>query len=458
MSTLIEKEFAAAKQCFNKIAAAKGNEKKAVIVECLKKNDIGWTLLKDYLNPYHVFHIGSKSLESDVVATGKPFRSSAELLCELINAEAINNATISRIKQTFGLFKDETVSLFAKQYITKSLKIGITADTVNKAAKSNVIPTFSCMLAKKYLDNPQSVVGKRIAVTEKLDGIRALTVVDPYMNEEWSCKIKIYSRQGKLITGLAEVEQDIVRAMEALYKKGIFTGTIVLDGELLISDRDDLPSKEQYKKTLQIVSSDNDCKTGITYNVFDVIPKNEFNAGISIATYEQRRDVLEAILPQDTQYKAVNVVPVIAKFSFTDSKKAFQQIMQMVNQMRNLGKEGIMLNDMDAVYVCKRTSNLLKVKVFMDCDLKITGFQEGTGKYQGTLGALLVDYKGNTVGVGSGLTDQQRSFFWSNQQSLIGRVVTVQYFEETSDASGNKSIRFPIFKELREENKEVSYD
>ncbi len=99
---------------------------------------------------------------------------------------------------------------------------------------------------------------------------------------------------------------------------------------------------------------------------------------------------------------------------------------------------------------------LLKVKVMQDCDLAITGFEEGQGANAGTLGAVLVDYKGSTVGVGSGFTKEQRDFFWQNRNSLLGRVITVQYFEETTDAKGVPSLRFPVFRELREEGKEAS--
>ena len=89
--------------------------------------------------------------------------------------------------------------------------------------------------------------------------------------------------------------------------------------------------------------------------------------------------------------------------------------------------------------------------------MQIVGFQQGTGKYADTLGALIVDYKGTCVGVGSGLSDEQRHEFWNNQDDYRGRVVTVQYFEETCDADGNPSMRFPVFKELREDGKEISY-
>ena len=93
-----------------------------------------------------------------------------------------------------------------------------------------------------------------------------------------------------------------------------------------------------------------------------------------------------------------------------------------------------------------------------DCDLQIVGFEEGTGKYVGVTGSILVNYKGNIVGVGSGLTDDERKSFWVHRDELIGRIITVQYFEETCDAEGKPSMRFPVFVELREEGKEVSYD
>jgi DNA ligase-1 len=126
--------------------------------------------------------------------------------------------------------------------------------------------------------------------------------------------------------------------------------------------------------------------------------------------------------------------------------------------MRAAGKEGIMLNVADGLYVCKRTSDLLKVKVFQDCDLQIIGFQQGSGKFANTLGALIVDYKGNQVGVGSGISDDIRKEIWDHQDQYLGRVVTVQYFEETCDATGKLSIRFPVFKEIREIGKEISYN
>ena len=117
----------------------------------------------------------------------------------------------------------------------------------------------------------------------------------------------------------------------------------------------------------------------------------------------------------------------------------------------------VMINLADEVYQFTRTNALLKVKVMQDCDLEIIGVQEGQGKFAGTLGALTVDYRGTPVGVGSGISDEMRKKIWASPDAYIGRVATIQYFEETHDAKGKPSIRFPVFKELREKGKEVSY-
>ena len=81
-----------------------------------------------------------------------------------------------------------------------------------------------------------------------------------------------------------------------------------------------------------------------------------------------------------------------------------------------------------------------------------------TGRLTGKLGAFVVDYKGNALNVGSGMTDEQREEFWSIHNDLIGRVIEVKYKEESSDKkTGQHSLQFPIFVALREKGKEESY-
>jgi len=287
------------------------------------------------------------------------------------------------------------------------------------------------MLAEKYFDHTNKIDGKDFTITLKLDGIRCIAI-------KYGESISLFSRQGQLIEGLVDIENELRQHPLSEF---------VLDGELLISDRSGMPSKEQYKATSKIVRKDGD-KYGVDLIAFDYLNYDSFQNQECSCPYSVRREWLEL---RFKNMKYVNVLPTL--YSGSDTL----QILMLLDKARADGQEGCMINVNDAPYEFKRTQNLLKVKVMQDCDLKIIGFEEGQGRLAGTLGRLNVDYKGNILGVGGGFSDEQRKYFWSNKDKLIGRVVCVQYFEETQNKDGILSLRFPVFKELREIGKEVSY-
>ena len=326
-------------------------------------------------------------------------------------------------------------TLKIKDFLCKKITLGVTAKTVNKALDFEFIPEFRCMLANKYFEHQDKVAGKQFYLTEKLDGIRCIAIVTPN-------SAKLFTRQGQPIEGLEEIEAEL--EAESCWRNTPF----VVDGELLITNRVGVPSKEQYKATMMIVRRDG-IKNGITYNVFDVLDYDDFMKRECRQPYSERRKMLNMMFG-DMDF--VNVLPVLYHGDDTD------KIMEHLNVQRSLDHEGVMINLADEPYQFTRTNAILKVKVMQDADLLITGVQEGTGKYKGKLGALIVDYKGTPVGVGSGLSDELRTEIWNNQDDYIGRVAKIQYFEETHGESGLLSIRFPLFIELREVGKEVSYN
>jgi DNA ligase-1 len=91
-------------------------------------------------------------------------------------------------------------------------------------------------------------------------------------------------------------------------------------------------------------------------------------------------------------------------------------------------------------------------------DLKIIALEEGEGRLRGTLGNLIVSYKGNKVSVGSGFSDDERKVFWNNKDKFIGRVAEITFFGESQNQNNDEvSLRFPVFKTIREEGKEINY-
>lgn len=421
---------------FGGIARASGKAKEPLIAAAAK-DGAARIALEILLDPAFVMHVGRKSFEKQKDITPVKIYNDIFTLCDDLAAlPAINDLMLANIRATLALLPED-LAAFAQAFLCKDISLGVTAKTVNKVLGYELIPEFRCMLANKYFEHPDKVEGKHFYLTEKVDGIRMLA----------ACKandIKFFTRQGQPIEGLIAVEADLCDLRERVGKDFVF------DGELLVADRDGIPSKEQYKQTIMIVRREG-TKLGVVYNVFDVMDAEAFETRCCDTPYYLRRQKLDAYCSLLRETAAIHPLPIL--YHGTDTS----EIMKHLNIQRGLDHEGVMINLADETYQFTRTNALLKVKVMQDCDLEIIGVQEGAGKYAGTLGALIVDYKGNAVGVGSGITDEIRREIWASPDKYIGRVATIQYFEETNDADGKPSIRFPVFRELREEGKEVSY-
>ena len=401
------------------------------------KDDEDFLFLLDMLlNPNNIFGISvskiTKRLSREFTHEGTiNVKSLFEYLLKHNTGTDLDINYVQNSLKAIARTYDVECAKFIEDIITKKLKIGCDIKMVNTAIPY-FLPDFSVMLAEKYFDKQDKVEGKEFTLTTKLDGIRCILL-------KHDGKVELYSRQGQQIHGLVDIENEM---------KSLQLDEFMLDGELMIADRNKYPSKMQYKNTIKIVTKDGE-KHGIELLAFDFLPYREWETKITKTKYTERRKMLEQ---QFDNLEYVKVVPVL--YSGNDTKN----ILNYLTEARKNGEEGIMVNLNNAPYMFKRTFNLLKVKVMQDCDLKIIGFVEGEGKLKGTLGALIVDYKGNPLNVGSGFTLDMRDKLWYDRNSLIDRVVKIRYFEETQNKDGVKSLRFPIFEELRELGKDVSYN
>ena len=112
-----------------------------------------------------------------------------------------------------------------------------------------------------------------------------------------------------------------------------------------------------------------------------------------------------------------------------------------LNQVVKQGGEGLMLHRADALYVTGRSDALLKLKPYFDAEATVIGHTAGRGKYQGKLGALVVETKqGVRFKLGTGLTDAQRA-----DPPTIGSVVTYTY----KDTTKNGKPKFARFLRVR---------
>jgi DNA ligase-1 len=118
------------------------------------------------------------------------------------------------------------------------------------------------------------------------------------------------------------------------------------------------------------------------------------------------------------------------------------------------GFEGIMIKSMDAPYECKRSDFWMKWKPTISVDLNIVGFEQGTGRNENRLGAIICEGEDNDrrirVNVGSGFSDALRDEYWTARDNLIGHLVEVQADAVTQNQDGTYSLRFPRFLRFRD--------
>ena len=400
-------------------------------INILKENKNN-ELLKDVLyytyNPYMKYKITEKSLREGSLHVEHDIFTLMDLLAE----NNINDDLRDIANSFLTMQEDEDIKNLYTMMLLKDLRCNLSSKTINKVWKG-LIPEFNVMLASKYWDNIDRVKGKEFIVTTKLDGGRMIAWKENGI-------FKAFTRQGKEIKGLIEIAEDF---------KNIPDNT-VLDGELLLRNDNNLESKDLYRATMKEARKDGE-KHNLMFNIFDILPLEDFKNGKCDIPCKERKGILHKLF-ENNEFK--NIVEVVPLYIGKDTNK----ITELLNQAISRDEEGVMVNLSEAPYECKRTKSILKVKVMQTCDLKIIGFEEGTGKNKGLLGALIVDYKNNELGVGSGFSDADREYVWNNKDKLIGRVVEVQFFEETKNQNGGLGLRFPVFKCIREIGKEISYE
>ena len=411
------------------------NDKKAIIA-ANKDNELFKKCLVFLLDSNVTTGIAEKKYDSLEVRTSDWIHNDINKeFCEML--EYIKQHNTGRDEdiiqcQAWSCGLDNDIKDFTRGMITKSIKLGCDKKVVNSAIP-NLIPTFDVQLGTS-IEKVKLLGNEKIFISRKLNGTRTAFVGD-----------KCMTRQGKEYKGLDHIISDLQKIV----------GTeMFVDGELLYKNKEGLSDSEAFQKGTGIAMSKDNDKSELKLVIFDMFPLDEFWNGKSKEPYSNRKKDLIELGEKITALGTDNLEIVQMCYEGYDHS----EIWKWLDYAERHDWEGVILN-LDTPYECKRTKNLIKVKKFYTYDLEVIGVEEGTGRNKGTLGALVVRYKNNTVNVGSGFTDEERSYYWNNQDKIIGRVIEVKYKEITTDKkTGLESLQFPVYVGLRENGKEVSYN
>ena len=405
------------------------NEKESILARH-KDNQLFKDILFFVFNPYILTGISKKKINKKLISPKEQSTLSIIEIMDYLKSHNSGRDTDIIVIQNFINSQPEEFRELYTQIVIKDLIIGITADTINKVY-GNVIPVFDVMLAKKFDEHKEKVKGNFV-ITKKLDGNRIVVIKDNGI-------VKSFTRQGNQYEGLEDIESDIAN---------LPYDNVVFDGELIADIEGD--TLEIYAETTSKARKKGTNKTGLLFHIFDVLPLNEFQNGKSILKAVERKKGLSDFFEKYNLPHCREVKPL-----YIGSDLSRIEVLKKYAQEQEW--EGLMLN-LDTPYVCKRTDTILKVKVMQTCDLKVIGFEKGTGRNEDRLGAMIVNYKGYNVGVGSGFSDMDREYIWNHQGEYLGKIVEIQYFEESKNQQGGISLRFPVFKKLRLDKTEESYN
>nr|QYA18569.1 ATP-dependent DNA ligase [Clandestinovirus] len=391
----------------------------------------------------NVQKLAPKLSESDLA---KEFDDVFQLLDALKSDELTGHAAIASVLRFVKSVGEENASVM-DLIIDRNLEIRCNIASINKVF-IDLIPIFEVPLATEF--DPewaekydwQGPDSQHWYSSQKLDGVRVVVVIGEKPED-----IVCYSREGNPFVSLSKV-QDAFKKLELI--------NVVFDGELCVLDED---GRENFKKAVSEVKRKSKQVEAPRYKVFDIVPLADFNKGYSAEKYSSRIAKLQECIGTKAE-------PVITLVEQTLIKNK-EHLDELIAESKEKQWEGLILR-LDGPFEAKRSKNMLKVKQFHDQEFVVqsieTGemrFVEDVTKEDGTVEhvevakqnllasvVILLDNK-HPVNVGSGFTKDERVKFVENPDLIVGKRITVQYFERTEDANGKPSLRFPTFKGLR---------
>jgi DNA ligase-1 len=376
-------------------------------------------------NDYNTFHLALKDL-ADRKITG-------------------NNA-LNYITNIISLYTKEDQE-FLIRILMKDLKIGLSKKGFeNIFGKSNEEEyTVSLALNLDKVKGVNVLDGTYFA-SRKLDGVRCVAICEVHNGELISLELK--SRQGKTFTTLDKLKPAIEKFMCRN-----FEGTWVLDGEVCLVDEN---GDEHFDWIMKEITRKNHTIENPRYKLFDLIKGEDFFSGTGDTKFEERYNELYETWTYYAFNEEKDLIQPVVQERIT-CQEDFDRWSQYVS---NNGWEGFMLRK-NVPYKGGRTKDLIKVKKFQDEEYVVIGYEcgdvkYGTEVYKDVVSNLHIIHKGNRVSVGSGISKEQRILWRKHPEKIMGKEVTIQYFEETVDSkTGMFSLRFPVLKHVYDKKREV---
>jgi len=378
-------------------------------------------------NPYKKYNVTSKNCKKnfDLLGHANTYGSIFTILNDLANRVSTGHTSIANVNRFILENKQHETLIY--NIIDRDLKMGASTSSINKVIPG-CIPTFKVALANPYNVKRVDFKSGDWYGSRKLDGVRCICRKENDI-------VTFFSRSGKEFLTLGNLENEILK----------IPGNFILDGEICMVDKD---GNEDFQGIMKQIRKKDHQIEKPKFFVFDYLTLEQFDnqTGTTPLTLRLRNGYHN--LPNDVNYDMLEFLP-------QEQLTTEEQFTEMAKAAEDAGFEGIMVRK-NVGYEGKRSHNLLKVKKFHDAEYTVLGTtnafirwtENGKQVERECLSNITIEHKGCKVNVGSGFSKEQREMYFDFPQNIIGKTVTIQYFEETKNQNGGFSLRFPVLKHV----------
>ena len=400
-------------------------------IETIKKHSDSEFLQKIFnytYNPYKKYNVTSKNCKKNSgLFKYNLYNDLFDLLDDLANRVITGHDAIAAVNGFItGNTKYEDLIF---NIIDRDLKMGASTSSINKVIPG-CIPTFKVALANPYNVKRVDFQSGDWYGSRKLDGVRCICRKENDI-------VTFLSRSGKEFLTLGNLENEILK----------IKGNFILDGEICMVDEN---GNEDFQGIMKQIRKKNHQIDNPKFFVFDYLTLEEFDNQIGTTPLVERLKTGYDLLPESIDCSRLEFLP---QDQLTTEEQG--QFTEMAKDAEEAGFEGIMVRK-NVGYEGKRSHNLLKVKKFHDAEYTVLETINGNIRWtengkqveRECLSSIIIEHKGCKVSVGSGFSKEQREMYYESPQDIIGKTVTIQYFEESKNQTGGYSLRFPVLKHV----------
>lgn len=401
------------------------NAKKEILLKHKSNQFIKAVLYYTY-NPFMQYYVTPENLDklyNDNLGAVKHYDDLFSLLQALYQRDITGHLAINSVNDF--VYRYEPYKDLIYKIIGKDLEIRMGDTLINKVIP-NLIPTFDVALATDIEDVPVDFDHPyEWYASRKLDGVRCLAMIDN------NGEVNLRSRQGNEFETLDKIKDEI---------KSLGLTNAVLDGEICLMDAN---GNEDFQGIMKQIRRKNHTIANPKYIIFDLLTLNEFLDKKAASKYVERYTVLQNLIPKSKHLSVIQQTRILGNTHFNS----------LMGEADAKGWEGLILRK-NVGYEGKRSKNMLKCKSFKDAEYEVIDIEVGPFRMienglevtKEVLSNVIIEHKGNQVSVGSGFSIEEREYFKNNPSEILNKTITVKYFQETQNQSGNWSLRFPTVK------------